>query len=71
MRKQNTGEGTVGVLNKAIGRLLEQLEDGSLKGSMADLVRLLQLQNEMTDSEPRPVTVRWIDACQTTSANEE
>lgn len=58
------------VLDKAIARLERQMESGELKGSMSDLVRLLQLRNELKGSEPHSMTVRWIDECQT-PRNEE
>ena len=61
----------VAALDKAIGRIQKRLADDDMKGSVADLVRLLQLRNELNDTQPQQVTVRWVDECQPTPANEE
>ena len=71
MPKGMPAEETTEVLNKAIRRLQDQMESGELKGSMSDLVRLLQLRNEITGSQLRPVTARWVDECQKRPATEE
>jgi hypothetical protein len=34
---------------------------GCEKGSLSDLVRLLQLRKELDAERPRHITVRWID----------
>jgi len=34
---------------------------GCEKGSLTDLIRLLQLRRELAAERPRHVTVRWID----------
>ncbi len=71
MLKGKSEHGTEEILNKAIQNIEQQMENGELKGSMGDLVRLLQLRNEVAGSQPQQVTVRWIDECQTAPANEE
>ena len=58
-------------VDAAIGKIREKLCSDDLKGSMADLVRLLQLRQELTELQPRQVTVRWVDECQTTPLIEE
>lgn len=52
---------TAEVLDRAVARLQEQLQNGELKGSMADLVRLLQMREEIREVEEQPTTVRWVD----------
>jgi hypothetical protein len=42
-----------------------------MKGSVADLVRMLQLRNELVAAQPTQVTVRWVDECQTSSSSTE
>ena len=61
----------VAALDKAIGRIQKRLADDDLKGSVADLVRMLQLRNELMETQPKTVTVRWVDECQTPTSNEE
>ena len=40
---------------------------GTLKGSIGDLVRLLQLRKELEGERPRRVSARWIDECPTST----
>ena len=61
----------VAALDKAIGRMQKRLADDEMKGSVADLVRMLQLRKELTASQPTEVTVRWVDECQTRSDSTE
>jgi hypothetical protein len=61
----------VAALDKAIGRIQKRLADEDMKGSVADLVRMLQLRNELTAAQPTQVTVRWVDECQTSSSSTE
>ena len=60
----------VAALDKAIGRIQKRLADEDTKGSVADLVRMLQLRNELVKTQPTQVTVQWVDECQA-SSNEE
>jgi hypothetical protein len=60
----------VAALDKAIGRIQKRLADDEMKGSVADLVRMLQLRNELMETQPKTVTVRWVDECQTSTSNE-
>lgn len=64
-------EGILNDVDMAIGNIRNGLRTGDLKGSLSDLVRLLQLRQELTVEQPRQVTVRWIDECQTTPSTEE
>jgi hypothetical protein len=61
----------VAALDKAIGRIQKRLADEDMKGSVADLVRMLQLRNELVAAQPTQVTVRWVDECQTSSSSTE
>lgn len=58
-------------VDAAIGQIQKKLRSHDLKGSTGDLVRLLQLRQELTNVQPRQVTVRWVDECQTTPSIEE
>ena len=49
-----------------VERLLRKVErkladDADLKATVGDYIRLLQLQKELQDEEPREIEVRWID----------
>jgi hypothetical protein len=58
-------EGILKDVDAAIGKIRGGLRSDDAKGSVSDLVRLLQLRQELTDMQPRQVTVRWVDECQT------
>jgi hypothetical protein len=64
-------EGILKDVDVAIGSIRKGLRSQDLKGSLSDLVRLLQLRQELTVEQPRQVTVRWVDECQTKSSIEE
>jgi hypothetical protein len=61
----------VAALDKAIGRMQKRLADDDMKASVADLARMLQLRDELMETQPKQVTVRWVDECQTSTSNEE
>ena len=64
-------EAIVRDLDVAIGKIRGRLRCDDLKGSLSDFLRLLELRRELTDLQPRQVTVRWIDECRTTPSIEE
>ncbi len=64
-------EGILKDVDMAIGNIRKGLRSQDNKGSLSDLVRLLQLRQELTVEQPRQVTVRWVDECQTTPSTEE
>ncbi len=50
----------------SIDAIVEQLGESVMKNdkpSVADLVRLLELQRELKNAAPRKLTVKWIDPC--------
>jgi hypothetical protein len=51
-------------IDRAINRIMTAINDESYKPSVADLIRLLQLQKEFSGDQPKKVTVRWVDECQ-------
>jgi hypothetical protein len=48
-------------VENAIATIQAELDATSFKPSVADLVRLLQLRKELSDTQPTTVTARWID----------
>ncbi len=48
-------------INAALSALRTK-NDGTVKTSIADLVRLLQLRKELGTEKPRKITIRWIDS---------
>ena len=52
-------------VERAIGALSQHLSTKTEeKGSIGDLIRLLQLRRELEEEKPRTVSARWIeDSC--------
>ena len=72
-RKKNETSAQVMVktLDEAIGKIRDRLVGEEMKSSIGDLARLMQMRHELKDTQPRQVTVRWVDECQTTPATDE
>jgi len=49
------------IVRKAIESIEAKLGTDQIKGTLADLVRLLQIEKELGEDEPREVTVTWVD----------
>lgn len=49
------------LVRKLLDRLEEKLETSDLKGTAADFIRLIQLEQELSREEIREVRVRWIE----------
>ena len=49
------------LVENAIQRILTSLNDKTMKPTVADLTRLMELRREMMVSQPKSITVRWID----------
>jgi hypothetical protein len=47
---------TVRLLREKLG---DSLAKGELKGTLADYIKLIQLEKEVTEDEPRDVVVTW------------
>jgi hypothetical protein len=47
---------TVKLLREKLG---DSLAKGELKGTLADYIKLIQLEKEITEDEPRDIVVRW------------
>ena len=42
-------------------RIQDEMENDQLKGSIGDLIRLIQLRNELAGDRPLDITARWVD----------
>ncbi len=39
----------------------KRLGEGDVKASLGDYIRLVQLQQELEEEEPKDITVTWVD----------
>jgi len=56
------------IVKKAIESIEEKLGTEAMKPTLADLVRLLQIEKELVADEPREIRVRWIEPAATTES---
>jgi len=56
------------IVRKAIESIEAKLGTGEMKPTLADLVRLLQIEKELDADEPREVRVRWVEPDETGSS---
>ena len=59
------------LVNKMIHSFEEKLEKKELKGTLGDFIRLLQLEKELEDEQPKEIEVRWVEPSDPRSANGE
>src|SRR5277367_766079 len=64
------GGGLAAAVDAAISNIQGRLGNEDMKGSVADLVRLLQLRKELNDTQPQKVTIGWVDEWQPILAND-
>ncbi len=65
MNKANTH--LHGARAEALGAILDKLEkqligEGSMKGTVADYLRLVQVMKEMGDERPREIEITWVNS---------
>jgi len=59
------------LVEKVIEKIEEDLRQRKLKGSVGDLIRLLQLRKELKEDEPREIKVSWVEPHEEGHAGEE
>jgi vacuolar-type H+-ATPase subunit E/Vma4 len=49
------------LVSKVIERIEEKLESGEMKPTVGDFIRLLQLEKELIEEQPREIKVSWVE----------
>ena len=49
------------IVDDFIEKVEQKLSVGDVKASLGDYIRLVQLQKELEDEEPREITVTWVE----------
>ena len=49
------------VVKKLLKNVEKKLGGEDVKATLGDYIRLVQLQQELEDEEPRDITVTWVD----------
>jgi hypothetical protein len=55
-------EKTLNLIGRLIEKIEQQLGTAEAKGSIADYIKLLQLQKELEEKRYRRIEVKWVDA---------
>ncbi len=59
------------LVNKLLHSIEQRLAKDELKATLSDFIRLLQLQKELEDEQPKEIEVRWVEPSGPASASEE
>jgi hypothetical protein len=59
------------VVKSLLRKVEKKLSEDEVKASLADYIRLVQLEKELEDAEPTEVKVTWIEPTQETSDSEK
>jgi hypothetical protein len=75
-RKGKTGTGTrkpskAKLVTKVIRKIEKKLEADELKPTVGDFIRLLQLEKELEDEQPREIKVSWVEPDEKGPASQE
>ena len=57
------------LVNRMIQSFEEKLDKQELKGTLGDFIRLLQLEKELEDEQPKEIEVRWVEPSEPGSAH--
>ena len=63
--------GRAGVLKKLLKSVEKKLSGVEMKATLGDYIKLVQLQKEMDDEQPREIRVTWVEPEETKSGGEE
>ena len=55
-------EKTLTLIGRLIDKIEQQLDKTDAKGSIADYIKLLQLQKDLEEKRFRRIEVKWVDA---------
>ena len=59
------------IVRKAIETIEAKLEESEIRPTLADLVKLLQIEKELEADEPREVRVRWVESDTSESSSKQ
>jgi hypothetical protein len=59
------------LVSEVILKIEKKLDENELKPTVGDLLRLLQLEKELEDEEPKEIKVSWVDGGEKEPASEK
>lgn len=61
---------TTEVVGELLKKVEQTLKEGDVKATLAEYIRLVQLQKELEEDEPKEITVTWVEPTETKSEDE-
>ena len=49
------------LINKLVNNIEEKIDANELKATLGDLIRLMQMQKEIEENQPREIRVTWVE----------
>lgn len=49
------------LINKLVNNIEEKIDANELKATLGDLIRLMQMQKEIEENQPREIKVTWVE----------
>ena len=62
--------GRAGVLKRLLKIVEKKLTEKEVKATLGDYIKLVQLQKELDEEQPREIKVTWVEAEETKSGSE-
>lgn len=59
------------LIDKLLHSIEQRIEKDELKATLGDFIRLLQLQKELEEEQPKEIEVRWVEPGEPEGANGE
>jgi hypothetical protein len=53
------------LINKLVNNIEEKIDANELKATLGDLIRLMQMQKELEENQPREIKVTWVEKPET------
>jgi hypothetical protein len=64
-------EGQAGVVQKLLKNVEKKLSGKEAKATLGDYIKLVQLQKELDEEQPKEIKVTWVEPDETKSGSEE
>ena len=59
------------MVQQILEKVEQKLNEGEVKATLGDYIRLVQLQKELEEEEPAEITVKWIEGNEETTGQSE
>jgi hypothetical protein len=64
-------EKKIDAIRKAIALFEQKLQNGDMKVTASEYIRLLELQQQIGGDQPREIRIRWVEQNETTESSTE